>query len=187
MEDDPAIITVPLPCAYFNPRPPCGGRLASVFAIGFTPPNFNPRPPCGGRLLWSVPARRETRCYFNPRPPCGGRRRGVNWRGRRREFQSTSPVWRTTPLHCQAPPKSADFNPRPPCGGRHPSDRAAEFLSQISIHVPRVEDDLLHHIPNGGKRDFNPRPPCGGRLDEYTTRLYIGYFNPRPPCGGRRR
>ena len=122
-------------------------------------------------------------------------------------FQSTSPVWRTTPHRlykaCRQP---------------------------ISIHVPRVEDDEFIRIPLNVDFDFNPRPPCGGRLPRFaeksrycafqstspvwrTTsdniaerkRLSISIhvprveddtdkicvadncidFNPRPPCGGR--
>ena len=33
---------------------------------------------------------------FNPRPPCGGRRNVVSYARNIWEFQSTSPVWRTT-------------------------------------------------------------------------------------------
>ena len=34
------------------------------------------------------------------------------------EFQSTSPVWRTTDLPHQVGDGEPHFNPRPPCGGR---------------------------------------------------------------------
>ena len=42
----------PTPSKYFNPRPPCGGRLEvdSGYIGQF---DFNPRPPCGGRLIKS--------------------------------------------------------------------------------------------------------------------------------------
>ena len=55
---------------------------------------------------------------FNPRPPCGGRPKAPRSIDSVIVFQSTSPVWRTTPA----------CSPRP---------RA----TRISIHVPRVEDD----------------------------------------------
>ena len=58
--------------AYFNPRPPCGGRPVRP---DFPQPlsNFNPRPPCGGRRRFHRSLRRSF-ANFNPRPPCGGRR-----------------------------------------------------------------------------------------------------------------
>ena len=59
------------------------------------------------------------RKHFNPRPPCGGRRFKLYLVREDDEFQSTSPVWRTT---CRHPPSAV--------------------VGVISIHVPRVEDDL---------------------------------------------
>ncbi len=101
------------------------------------------------------------------------------------EFQSTSPVWRTTntaasgsgeiPISIHVPrveddnseldmvSPDSDFNPRPPCGGRR-LFYALCFLSfPISIHVPRVEDDTPKHRLLRLRFYFNPRPPCGGR------------------------
>ena len=57
---------------YFNPLPPCGGRLRTApTTTNFW--NFNPLPPCGGRRSTLVPP--STAIYFNPLPPCGGRPR----------------------------------------------------------------------------------------------------------------
>ena len=56
---------------------------------------------------------------FNPRPPCGGRHDHPATCRRAGEFQSTSPVWRTTTKLFRIIDKCP-----------------------ISIHVPRVEDDL---------------------------------------------
>ena len=101
---------------YFNPRPPCGGRLRefadvahgaliSIHALrvegdGSTLrrhqrlSHFNPRPPCGGRQ----PARRDAQTGhdFNPRPPCGGRRAHPLTPRLAPKFQSTPSVWRAT-------------------------------------------------------------------------------------------
>ena len=103
----------------------------------------------------------------------------------RNEFQSTSPVWRTT------------------------EEIYAELRSEnISIHVPRVEDDerirccairctgfqstspvwrtTTRRIPaDYSNTYFNPRPPCGGRPEPPHNGGDAKYFNPRPPCGGR--
>ncbi len=101
----------------FNPRPPCGGRRRLSVSASIIS-DFNPRPPCGGRPVTAIPVSAAT--YFNPRPPCGGRRLPLQLILQSEEFQSTSPVWRTTTC-------SITF---------HPS------AIRISIHVPRVEDDF---------------------------------------------
>ena len=102
---------------------------------------FNPRPPCGGRPSLSDSRRTRRNCHFNPRPPCGGRHKQAQGANKplyisihvlRVEddaafyfvtaqfapFQSTSSVWRTT------------------------QDRRKIAVGNlISIHVLRVEDD----------------------------------------------
>ena len=147
---------------YFNPRPPCGGRLSwavhTPVALLFqsTAPVWGPTslsscvnaglpisihgPRVGAdQKLIACSARL---LHFNPRPPCGGRlgsrRRNAGESG----FQSTAPVW----------------------GPTRPAGAAAGLLS-----------------------DFNPRPPCGGRPMEISDRIRLIHFNPRPPCGGRPR
>ena len=123
-------------------------------------------------------------------------------------FQSTSPVWRTTPSGVTPRIESGGFNPRPPCGGRLPhffwAPRTEQFQStspvwrttayvpgdkedeDVSIHVPRVEDDPVGVNVFRVRVRFNPRPPCGGRRGVcYNRQIYSNRFNPRPPCGGR--
>ena len=39
--------------SYFNPLPPCGGRLSRNQSLR-NPNNFNPLPPCGGRPINSI-------------------------------------------------------------------------------------------------------------------------------------
>ena len=101
---------------YFNPRPPCGGRLAISESIEYfalfqsTSPVWRTTTMTvntAGMIMISIHVPRVeddnyffvyvlTVQYFNPRPPCGGRltRAVDNYAGI--EFQSTSPVWRTT-------------------------------------------------------------------------------------------
>ena len=79
------------------------------------------------------------------------------------EFQSTSPVWRTTLFRYNRRRTQIHFNPRPPCGGRPKS-------------IIRTAKKY---------RYFNPRPPCGGRRRRLNRKTLELYFNPRPPCGGR--
>ena len=114
----------------------------------------------------SVEVTNTTQINFNPRPPCGGRRREIaeekarvaisihvprveddsrrSWRkSTLRQFQSTSPVWRTTDVYSQTTNKTENFNPRPPCGGRLLTTCGLTNIDAISIHVPRVEDDRI--------------------------------------------
>ena len=81
---------------------------------------------------------------------------------KKREFQSTSSVWRTTL-----------------------SSITAKSSFSISIHVLRVEDDPYSKDFSPALLHFNPRPPCGGRQWLIHLSHELLYFNPRPPCGGR--
>ena len=138
VEDDHLTLVITLSLGYFNPRPPCGGRLLRQF----------------NHILHR---------HFNPRPPCGGRRVLSGMIRTRIQFQSTSSVWRTTNLrkpdsfflvisihvlrveddnnYSQYTIDKGDFNPRPPCGGRLSLRTTLPAHDIISIHVLRVEDD----------------------------------------------
>ena len=145
---------------YFNPLPPCGGRLDEIGAgmyLGISIHSlrvegdahrtglrgnmlhFNPLPPCGGRPAPALCALRGHN--FNPLPPCGGRLLQLL-------------------IQCQ----QLDFNPLPPCGGR------------LYQHIRKRPDT----------HNFNPLPPCGGRHCQQSKTGGGNYFNPLPPCGGRR-
>ena len=78
-------------------------------------------------------------------------------------FQSTSSVWRTTQANAPNASGLCYFNPRPPCGGRRARYARNTQHPSISIHVLRVEDDTAAYTYYMGARHFNPRPPCGGR------------------------
>ena len=168
---------------YFNPLPPCGGRLfpllipLAFFGISIhslrvegdssppqarlVPPHFNPLPPCGGRhyLLATMPES----AVFQSTPSV--------WRETFLAaisvvpdvFQSTPSVWRETPALLCRRTRDWHFNPLPPCGGR-----------------------LLTHSARCTEKHFNPLPPCGGRpCNARPCYVPVVYFNPLPPCGGR--
>ena len=119
--------------------------------------DFNPRPPCGGRLLhiWRVftvdfisihvprveddfhPSVLREVCY---------------------EFQSTSPVWRTTSYLRKPSQVPRHFNPR-----------------------PRVEDDYFDKVFYFVNHHFNPRPPCGGRLNSTVPIIVKSIFQSTSP------
>ena len=100
----------------FNPRSPCGGRLAAVIHISPVS-NFNPRSPCGerrgragtgvGSTDISIHAPRVGSDItltanlmfpddFNPRSPCGERQRRKIMDYMHELFQSTLPLWGAT-------------------------------------------------------------------------------------------
>ena len=123
---------------YFNPRPPCGGRLNDMSAK-LSGSSFQSTSPVWRTTFDGYSHASDIR-HFNPRPPCGGRPNRGAYTG-----------------------EVADFNPRPPCGGRLQKEKNNDRKREISIHVPRVEDDRPTRRPRMRRRHFNPRPPCGGR------------------------
>ena len=150
-----------MPGKYFNPRPPRGGRPASV-------------PQCGNNGSISIHALREEGDYrqghagkylqnFNPRPPRGGRRMKT--------------VSSTTPLRFQSTPSARRAT-------RH---REALILhAVISIHALREEGDTFPVGSMIGIERFQSTPSA-----RRATRIFfifsaiLNYFNPRPPRGGR--
>ena len=171
----------------FNPRAPCGARLAGGGAYQTNPYAISIHAPLAGR---------DCACYcgglvvrdFNPRAPCGARR-----------------ISARTAAH-----RDSNFNPRAPCGARQP--RLTRFCRafRISIHAPLAGRDAL---PTGEPMlrrrfqstrplrgatasaaailsaiaNFNPRAPCGARRGRgRKDRSQGGNFNPRAPCGARR-
>ena len=79
---------------YFDPRPPCGGRLCAS-SSALTAQTISTHAPLAGGDVIPPPLNIRTNIHFNQRPPCGGR---------------LSPLTITT--------FTVDFNQRPPCGGR---------------------------------------------------------------------
>ena len=102
----------------FNPRAPCGARLACDLYVRGLMTDFNPRAPCGARPPRSSAGRQ--RHDFNPRAPCGARREKKKRNAPVKIFQSTRPVW----------------------GATRRSPRQLMRLP-ISIHAPRVGRDTL--------------------------------------------
>ncbi len=161
------------PKRYFNPLPPCGGRLcyhpSKCYHTHFNPlppcggrhviaPNshlvqyFNPLPPCGGRPVSRyTPAR--ARIYFNPLPPCGGRRFWFRFGVYSEQFQSTPSVWRETAPVIHVTCQCRDFNPRPPCGGRRHGSQGRDGRLYTFQSTPSVWRETGH-----GQQDCRPYP-----------------------------
>ena len=144
VEDDAQRIRPDIEQAYFNPRPPCGGRHR-VACLYSSIVDFNPRPPCGGRPV-SI-KRSSSISRFQSTSSVWRTTAGFTDKARfHRLFQSTSSVWRTTTDGCTCYFPLPDFNPRPPCGGRLTRGTHYNVHLIISIHVLRVEDDQCGEV-----------------------------------------
>ena len=191
----------------FQSTPPVRGATPASMYCTARPGYFNPRPPCGGRLLEQPVA--PLRADFNPRPPCGGRHGGYHVCDDALEISIHAPRAGGDREH-SAPPIAAqgNFNPRPPCGGRPrnlaPCGREQTFQStppvrgataslystltqdDISIHAPRAGGDPTPQIVTAGAGVFQSTPPVrGATIFGITHNTPHKNFNPRPPCGGR--
>ena len=122
----------------FNPRTPCGVRLAAI-CVAVRPLQFQSTHPVRGATR-RYQYRAGRKIYFNPRTPCGVRPLlpwiidvGLT-------FQSTHPVRGATAAY----------------GG-------VSRLEYISIHAPRAGCDGSQDAYTAEIGDFNPRTPCGVR------------------------
>ena len=169
---------------------------------------FNPRSPCGERLahMGGNPARGFE---FQPTLPLRGATEGrVAIYHFGSSFQPTLPLRGATGATWWPRPIRACFNPRSPCGERHIAAIGIMAHLTVSTHAPLAGSDHPHdpvqyghrvstHAPLAGSdgaplgrlavaAGFNPRSPCGERptpsprLGRPTCR-----FNPRSPCGER--
>ena len=171
------------PSTDFNPRAPCGARLATYTSGAWGKVFQSTRPVWGATKKYgntrrpkgiSIHAPRVGRdgqngrspsssADFNPRAPCGARLQSY-----RRDFQVYY------------------FNPRAPCGARPRIFLAIVNAFKISIHAPRVGRDIvaaiqLHTLP----RFQSTRPVWGATTLAEALREKYDHFNPRAPCGAR--
>ena len=121
---------------YFNPRTPCGVRLAAGGMFDDVPSDFNPRTPCGVRqnVFYGGIIQRGISIHA-PHAGCD-------------LIQSPSEDLRRISIHAphagcdgagiSAPQRSKNFNPRTPCGVRRPVRRASSLgLGFQSTHPMR--------------------------------------------------
>ena len=169
--------------------------------------NFNPRAPCGARLAALlavvVASTISTHAPLAGRDGAAARLGGVSM-----AFQPTRPLRGATVRLVSCTKYSINFNPRAPCGARRRHGAGVPRAGGISTHAPLAGRDLASCTPSpkAGKfqptrplrgataddddigtrgRDFNPRAPCGARqcLSHHTQQMQ--HFNPRAPCGAR--
>ena len=106
----------------------------SVLALRLN--DFNPRIPCGMRLATLLVFQRLF-CDFNPRIPCGMRLIFGGKTDLNDIFQSTHPM-RDATLHDQATAKmeAMHFNPRIPCGMRLKLTEGTDYVNPFQSTHP---------------------------------------------------
>ena len=152
------------PCALlsnFYPRPPRGGRPASVL------------PWVHASRFLSTPSARRATCPLEP--ACADT--CISIHALREEGDRN---------RCFRADRSADFYPRPPRGGRPRAAIGGDKQKEISIHALREEGDVTDlgqiKLPyrisiHALREEGDPLPCCRGFM--------LPDFYPRPPRGGR--
>ena len=144
----------------FNPRAPCGARLACLALIPFGE-RFQPTRPLRGAT--SAPAWRcSPHSHFNPRAPCGARQ---------------------VVQHSLC--DNVLISTHAPLAGRDDVRLADTSNTYISTHAPLAGRDLISQMLLQCRLNFNPRAPCGARPSRFTSLSSKLNFNPRAPCGAR--
>ena len=150
---------------------------ASVIATAL--PHFNPRPPCGGRLapgntavLWDSISIHVPRVEDDAEV--------VKKAMAQNEFQSTSPVWRTTSKSLTKLYGIA-FQSTSPVWRTTYSMAKFNGIVWISIHVPRVEDDSdVRFFPRFAEISIHvPRVEDDAEIDIVLFALSISIHVPR--------
>ena len=169
--------------------------------------NFNPRTPCGVRLATLVLLGEDTRISIHaPRVGCdgegpgGGREKPISIHAPRVgcDGEKMRKIAEIVEISIHAPRVGCDprahsrynavinFNPRTPCGVRlhHCPGQPLDLF--ISIHAPRVGCDLLFQFRCLTYQKFQSTHPVWGATDlsDSGGKSQIN-FNPRTPCGVR--
>ena len=199
------------------------GRAASALSS-----DFNPRVPCGTRLAHTITAASSK--DFNPRVPCGTRLGFGKSCGRLCTFQPTRPLRDATATIMPTAVLADHFNPRVPCGTRLLRGMEQDYMhlfqptrplrdATAALHAvcpiirfqptrPLRDATCLRLPPTCLNRTFQPTRPLrdatrllrghGESLDISTHASLAGRdpaaicrirprddFNPRVPCGTR--
>ena len=146
---------------YFNPRTPCGVRLAGLPSRRCMP-LFQSTHPLRGATA-SMRSTSISPINFNPRTPCGVRLMNERVNITLEGFQSTHPLRGATDskrlflrgyeISIHAPLAGCDVRGR----------RDRRGLFHISIHAPLAGCDSPHGAFQNKVVNFNPRTPCGVR------------------------
>ena len=146
----------------FNPRSPCGERLAGDRELE-RPDRFNPRSPCGERLSVRLDGFGEPR-RFNPRSPCGERHTIKQLFSALEVFQPTLPLRGATRILPTCARQQGQFQPTLPLRGATMLLAVLRVNQVVSTHAPLAGSDLPQSRRcSAHSGSFNPRSPCGER------------------------
>ena len=167
----------------FNPRSPCGERLAAVkMAADFD--QFQSTLPLRGATLNGRSGRGPT-AYFNPRSPCG--ERPVIGVGGAEDLHISihAPLAGSDEASPRRTSRTSNFNPRSPCGERQAgmSNYISEIIFQSTLPLRGA---TLFATPAVIAALFQSTLPLRGATDGLRWRSERTHFNPRSPCGERR-
>ena len=169
---------------HFNPRGPCGPRLASQW---HQPPTmyFNPRGPCGPRHP-AQPVHSPPRKFQSSRSLRTATENKARTK-REQTFQSSRSL-RTATCFCQLLMVAWQLF-QSSRSLRTATNKNLTLSRGFSISILAVLADRDQHVDITAlsmRLDFNPRGPCGPRRESGAmTACSKLHFNPRGPCGPR--
>ncbi len=158
------------------------GATAATIAVPQMSAYFNPRPPCGGRP--DHPSPRAGRSISIHAPRVGGDVMIRTLINGRELFQSTPPVWGATLCLSLIRPQLHQFQSTPPVWGATYAGNKCGVIVLISIHAPRVGGDrhLLHDKVHHGISIHAPR--VGGDISSSYRTSSTPIFQSTPPVWG---
>ena len=169
--------------SHFNPRAPCGARLAPR-QTAFRGRQFQPTRPLRGATCSGH--QRPVTFLFQPTRPLRGATIIGDILPKVNRFQPTRPLRGATQMTCVSLPPCLDFNPRAPCGARPMLPRR---FNGITLHFnPRAPCGARPRKSNncGLSYRFQPtRPLRGATWNKIPSNFVNADFNPRAPCGAR--
>ena len=190
--------------AYFNPRPPRGGRPKPVY-VAYKKYLISTHVPREGDDSGTSSACGR-HIQFQPTSPARGTTSYPSFLPHMGQFQPTSPARGTTAVlqaHVAGiynfnprPPRGGrppipvfshtwgNFNPRPPRGGRRRLAAGMQSYYQISTHVPREGDDPIKLAMLTDTFLFQPTSPARGTTYGGAGTFVVYYISTHVPREG---
>ena len=191
---------------YFNPRAPCGARLAGQHLVGRTAVFQPTRPLRGATIVPIIEIPQDLK--FQPTRPLRGATNGGRAKSASARFQPTRPLRGATQrrdnclfavaISTHAPLAGRDlwqcprsrrpvpyFNPRAPCGARQDTAPRAGATGRISTHAPLAGRDVAGFLKLVMQMISTHAPLAGRDGNVGRSAGDQADFNPRAPCGAR--
>ncbi len=143
---------------------------------------FNPRSPCGERL--AISAHKQDTLLFQPTLPMRGATKHSLKQQQARYISTHAPHAGSDGSPFVAYFLRLNFNPRSPCGERQSFVKKNGFIFVISTHAPHAGSDALLMPLVQRELYFNPRSPCGERRGVPYNNNCKEVFQPTLPMRG---